>query len=113
MSAPFKTQMHKIVYNTTIKVRWEILEGWLVWQLEDQIPAILATGSFDGHRFYRLLEQEEEEGPTFVVQYLTSNEERYQQFMLEHAPAFQQQGWDKWGNAFIAFRTLMSLVETD
>jgi hypothetical protein len=104
--------MQKIVYNITTKVRWDILEDWLAWQLEDQIPAVLATKLFDGHRFYRLLEQEEEEGPTFVVQYFTSSEERYRQFMTEFAPALQQQGWAKWGNGFIAFRTVMSLVET-
>jgi Domain of unknown function (DUF4286) len=102
-----------IVYNITVKVRWDILEDWLVWQLEQQIPAVLATGSFDGHRFYRLLEQDEQEGPTFVVQYFTSSRERYQQFMIEFAPALQQEGWDKWGNGFIAFRTLMALVDTN
>jgi len=103
--------MHKIVYNVTIKVRWDILEDWLAWQLEEQIPAVLSTKLFDSHRLYRLLEQEEEEGPTFVIQYFTSSEERYRQFMIEFAPALQQEGWDKWGNGFIAFRTLMSLVE--
>jgi hypothetical protein len=103
--------MHKIVYNITSKVRWDILEDWLAWQLEEQIPAVLSTKLFDSHRLYRLLEQEEEEGPTFVVQYFTSSEERYRQFMTEFAPALQQEGWDKWGNGFIAFRTLMSLVE--
>jgi Domain of unknown function (DUF4286) len=104
--------MHQIVYNVTVKVRWDILEDWLVWQLEEQIPAVLATKLFDAHRFYRLLEQDEEEGPTFVVQYLTSSLERYQQFIIEFAPVFQQDGWERWGNGFIAFRTLMSMVET-
>ena len=104
--------MQTIVYNSTIKVRWEILEGWLAWQLEEQIPAVLGTSLFDDHRFYRLLEQEEEEGPTFVVQYFTSSLERYQRFMIEFAPALQQEGWDKWGDGFIAFRTIMSSLET-
>ncbi len=102
----------KVVYNSTVKVRWEILEGWLSWQLEEQIPAILSTGLFDDHRFYRLLEQEEEEGPTFVIQFFTTSLDRYRQFMIEFAPAFQQQGWDKWGNGFIAFRTLMGSLDT-
>src|SRR5258708_39672639 len=103
--------MYKIVYNVTIKVRWDILEEWLVWQLKEQIPAVLSTSLFDGHQFYRLLEQDEEEGPTFVVQYFTSSLQRYRQFMIEFAPALQQQGWDKWGSGFIAFRTLMGSVE--
>jgi penicillin-binding protein-related factor A (putative recombinase) len=105
--------MNKIVYNITAKVRWDILEGWLAWQLEEQIPATLATKLFDDHQFYRLLEQDEEEGPTFVIQFFTSSLERYQQFMIEFAPDFQQKGWNKWGNGFIAFRTLMRSLSTE
>ena len=80
------------------------------WQLEQQIPAILKTGLFDSYQLYRLLDQEEEEGPTFVIQFFTSNPERYEQFVIEFAPAIQQAGWDKWGNNFIAFRTVMEQI---
>ena len=100
-----------IVYNITTKVRWDILEGWLEWQLEEHIPAILATGSFDAHQFYRLLEQDEEEGPTFVSQFFSTSLERYELFVKTFAPVLQQAGWDKWGNGFIAFRTLLQSVD--
>jgi Domain of unknown function (DUF4286) len=99
-----------IVYNITCKVRWEIMEGWLNWQLGEQVPATLATGLFDDYRLYRLLEQDEEEGPTFVIQFLTSSRERYLRFSSEFEPRLKQAGWDKWGNGFIAFRTLMESV---
>ena len=99
-----------IVYNVTSKVRWDILEGWLTWQLEEQIPAIMASGLFDDYQLYRLLEQDEEEGPTFVAQFFTSTLGRYRQFMIEIAPALQQEGYDRWGNGFIAFRTLLESV---
>jgi hypothetical protein len=99
-----------IVYNITSKVRWNILEGWLSWQLEEQIPAILSTGAFDTFQFYRLLEQDEEEGPTFVIQFFTSSIERYEQFMIGWAPGLQETGREKWGDGFIAFRTLMESV---
>jgi hypothetical protein len=96
-----------IVYNITNKVRWHIVEAWLQWQVEEQVPAVLATGLFDGHRLYKLLEQDEEEGPTFVIQYNTSSVERYERFAAEYAQQFQLEGWRKWGDGFIAFRTLM------
>jgi hypothetical protein len=99
-----------IVYNITCKVRWEILEGWLTWQLEEQIPATSATGLFDDYRLYRLLEQDEEEGPTFVVQFITTSRERYHKFSREFEPGLRQAGWEKWGDGFIAFRTLMESV---
>lgn len=99
-----------IVYNITSKVRWDILEAWLAWQLGEQIPAILATELFDDYQLYRLLEQDEDEGPTFVIQFFTTSLERYHQFVTEFAPALQQTGWDKWGNGFISFRTLLQSV---
>jgi hypothetical protein len=99
-----------IVYNITCKVRWNILEGWLTWQLGEQIPATLATGLLDDYKLYRLLEQDEEEGPTFVIQFLTSSRERYNQFSMEFEPRLRQTGWDKWGDGTFAFRTLMESV---
>jgi len=86
------------------------MESWLGWQVDEQIPAMLKTGLFDSYQLYRLLDQEEDEGPTFVIQYLTSNLERYEQFLIGFAPAMQQEGWDKWGDRYIAFRTLMERV---
>ena len=99
-----------IVWNITCKVRWEILEGWLNWQLEEQVPATLATGLFDDYRLYRLLEQDEKEGPTFIIQFYTSSPQRYHQFISQFEPGLRQEGWDKWGDGFIAFRTLMESV---
>jgi hypothetical protein len=72
---------------------------------------VLATGFFDRHQLYKLLEQDEEEGPTFVIQYITSSVERYGHFAAEYAQVFQRAGWDKWGDGFIAFRTLMESVD--
>lgn len=99
-----------IVYNITCKVRWEIMEAWLTWQVDEQIPSMLDTGLFDSHQLYRLLDQDEEEGPTFVIQFSTSSLERYEQFLIGFAPVIQQAGWDKWGDSFIAFRTLMERI---
>ena len=96
-----------IIYNLTIKVRDSIVEEWLAWELEEHIPAVLATGLFDGYAFHRLLEQDESEGPTFVLQYHTSSLERYGQWVADFAPAFQRAGSEKWGDGFIAFRTIM------
>ncbi|HEY4110558.1 DUF4286 family protein [Puia sp.] len=100
-----------IVYNSTCKVRWDIAEDWLSWQVEEQIPAILKTGLFDNYQLYRLLDQDEEEGATFVIQMFTSDLERYEQFLIGFSPALQQAAWEKWGDGFIAFRTLMERVQ--
>jgi len=100
-----------IVYNVTYKVRWSILDKWLAWQRDEHIAAHMATGLFDNHQFFRLLEQDEEDGPTYVLQYFTTSLERYRQFMIEFAEGLQRVSWEEWGDGFIAFRTLMGSVD--
>jgi hypothetical protein len=99
-----------IVYNITLKVAWSIQKEWQEWILNKHIPDVLATGQFDTGRLFRLLDQDESEGPTFVAQYATSSMERYQKYMIEFAPSLQDDGRKKWGDQFIAFRTVMSLL---
>ena len=99
-----------IVYNVTYKVRWDILDKWMAWLRSAHISAHMATGLFDSHRLFRLLEQDEEEGPTYIVQYFTDSPERYRQFMIGFAADLQRDSHDRWGNGFIAFRTLMEEI---
>lgn len=99
-----------LVYNITMKVEPAILEEWIQWQKEEHIPEIMNTGLFDEFKFFRLLEQDETEGPTYVVQYFTSSAERYQQYINVHAPTLRKKAIEKWGNRFVGFRTLMELV---
>jgi len=99
-----------IVYNLTIKVSWGILDKWLPWEMQEHIPAVMATQLFDDYKFFRLLDEDETEGPTFVLQYFTTALERYEQYIIEFAARFRQEGQDKWGDRFIAFRTVMEEV---
>jgi hypothetical protein len=99
-----------IVYNVTYKVRWDILDKWMAWLRSAHISAHIATGLFDSHRLFRLLEQDEEEGPTYIVQYFTTSPERYRQFMIGFAPGLQRIAHERWGAGFIGFRTLMEEI---
>ena len=99
-----------IVYNITMKVTPAIEAAWLQWQQEEHIPEVMATGFFNNHRFYKLLEQDENEGVTYVVQYFADNMQAYQDYIDKHAPSLRVKAQEKWGNQFIAFRTLMQAV---
>ena len=100
-----------IVYNITIKVGWQIHEQWLAWMRGEHIPAMLATGQFDSCKLYRLMDQDETEGPTFVAQYATTSIDRYEKYIIGFSQLLQAEGRSKWGDQFIAFRTLMSLLD--
>ena len=99
-----------IIYNVTIKVTAGINERWLQWMKEEHIPAIMATGLFHDYRICRLLEQDDQEGPTYTVQYFTDTLENYQTYLQEYAPLLRQKSYDKFGDQFLAFRTVMQVV---
>ena len=99
-----------IVYNITIKIIPEIEKEWLCWQQEEHIPDIMATGLFTGWKIFRLLEQDETEGITYVIQYFTPSEENYIRYIENYAPVLREKAFEKWGDQFIAFRTVMKAV---
>jgi len=99
-----------IVYNITTKITWAIADDWLRWQQSEYVPEILSTGFFDSYHIYRLLEQDDEEGPTYITQIFTSTEERLRIFVEEFAPVLIRKSFQKWGDQFIAHRTFMELV---
>jgi hypothetical protein len=99
-----------IVYNITIKIDPAIKAEWLQWQHGEHIPEIMATGLFSEYRMFRLLEQDEEEGITYVVQYFAGSMDAYQRYVEHHAPVLRRKALEKWGERFVAFRTVMELV---
>lgn len=99
-----------IVYNISIKIVPDIEEEWLSWQKQEHIPEIMATGFFAENKFFRLMEQDETEGITYVIQYFAPSIENYEQYIEKFAPVLREKALKKWGDKFIAFRTVMQVV---
>lgn len=100
-----------IVYNITIKVDREITEEWVEWQIKEHIPEIMSTQLFYDFKVFQLLDQDEEDGPTFVIQYFADSKINYDQYIYSYAPHFIEKALKKWGNKFIAFKTLLQSVQ--
>ncbi|MBX9783688.1 MAG: DUF4286 family protein [Chitinophagaceae bacterium] len=100
-----------ILYNVTIKLTREIHASWIEWMKEEHMPEMLATGCFTKYNLLRLLEVDEEEGPTYAAQYYAESKALYNQYIEQYSTAQRQKGIDKWGNQFIAFRTVMQAVD--
>ncbi|HMU44805.1 MAG TPA: DUF4286 family protein [Chitinophagaceae bacterium] len=99
-----------IVYNITVKINKSIEDEWIKWQKEEHIPDIMASGNFLEYKFYKLLD-EDEEGLTYVLQYFATSQEQYQEYINKTAPILREKAVKKWGNKFIAFRTVMQAVD--
>ena len=99
-----------IIYNVTVKVDGTIAEAWLQWMQQEHAPAVVATGCFTHYQIVKLLDVDEEDGLTFAIQYSAPGMQEYERYQQQFAAALQQQSTQKWGDRFIAFRTLMQVM---
>ena len=99
------------VYNITIKINREIETEWIQWQKLEHIPEVLASGLFTDHKFFHLLDQDESDGRTYVIQYFTSSIENYNHYIKIFAPQLREKAFAKWGDRFVAFRSIMESVQ--
>jgi hypothetical protein len=100
-----------VIYNVTIKVSGNIADEWLQWLLNEHIPDVMNTGCFISHQVVRLLEVDDSEGPTYAVQYLSISKADYNRYISMHANEMRERSYKKWGDQFIAFRSVMQLVQ--
>ena len=77
----------------------------------EHIPDIMKTQLFTDYKFYRLLEQDDAEGRTYVVQFFSDTAAKLDEYLSKFAPTLRDKAFSKWGNKFIAFRTKMEVVQ--
>ena len=98
------------VYNITTKVNHDIAAAWLMWQKEHHIPRIMSTGLFIDYKVFELIDDNEMDGATYVIQYFTDSQKNYDRFVDEFAEELDKISAGVWGNATIGFRTTMKVV---
>ncbi len=99
-----------IIYNVTIKVDMSIASPWLQWMKEEHIPAMIATGYFKEASILQLLEIDDSEGPTYAIQYKADTLQAYKDYIDKYSVDMRKESFEKWGDKFIAFRSVMSVV---
>lgn len=103
--------MPAILYNVTINIDHSIASEWLKWMKEIHLPEVMSTGKFTGYRMLRLIGDEDSGGITYAIQYTAADMNHYDQYRTEFAPLLQAKTKEKFGDKFVAFRTLLEIVE--
>jgi len=98
-----------IIYNVTINIENDIKDEWLKWMKNVHIPGVMNTGYFVEYKICKVL-VEEEQGTTFSIQYTSKTMQEYEEYKRLHAPGFQKEIADKYGNKLVAFRTLLEVI---
>ncbi len=98
------------IYNVTIKISLSIEQEWLAWMKNEHLDEVIATGMFDKYSFLELIDPADEDSKTYIAQYFTDGEDRYNQYIEHFAPALRQKGYELFGDEFIAFRTILKKI---
>ena len=99
-----------ILYNVTVILEEEAESEWLEWMHTHHIAEVMSTGCFESNRIFKVLESQNE-GITFSVQYIASNLETYEKYRTTFASKLQAELQNKFANRYVAFRTIMQLLE--
>jgi hypothetical protein len=102
--------MGELIYNVTVKVENAIADKWLQWLLQEHAPKMIATDCFTKFITLKLLDQYDADGTTYAIQYFSRDIQDYQRYLKNFEDRFKKEAFDKWGNAFVDFRTLMQVV---
>ena len=101
-----------IIYNVTINVEDDVHEQWLSWIKQMHIPDVMRTGFFTEYKMAKLLtRQPDETGATYVIQYTAKSMTDYETYQRDCAPALQAETKKFFDGKFVAFRSLMEVVE--
>lgn len=98
-----------IIYNVTVKVEKDLAGEWVQWMKKEHIPELMKTGLFIDYKLCRILEQDEADGVTYTTQYFCDSMEHYDTYIKEHSQKMRDKGFARFGNRFIAFRTVMEV----
>lgn len=95
-----------ILYSLTLNISPGLHHQWLAWMKESYIPELISTGFFSGHKFFRLL-REEEDGITFSFQGYLNSMEEFRHFEKDHEAYFISLLYQKFPDQVLHFRTLL------
>lgn len=99
-----------IIYNITTLVSWPIHEDWRDWLINEFIPELMETKLFSHYQVVRLMEVNEDEGPTYAVQLYLRNTSDFYSYRDKHLRHFQKKEKDAWGDYATSFASLMEVI---
>ena len=99
-----------IIYNVTVKISHEKHDDWLKWMKTVHIPEVMATGKFTNNVFSKVM-IDDDEGTNYSIQYHCDCMEILDDYQTNHAPKLREDFAARYKDHFVAFRTLLDVVE--
>ena len=103
--------MNEHIYNVTIVVSPEMEVKWIAWMKTVHIPEVMETGLFQSYMFTQVYPEQEQDQPSFSIQYRAIHLQSIQLYMEMYAPVLQEKSAKAWGNHALAFRTILEVLD--
>ncbi|MCC9135831.1 DUF4286 family protein [Pontibacter silvestris] len=102
-----------ILYNITVSIENSVAEEWLQWVKEVHIPEVMSTGFFLRNQVARLLNEIENGGTTYALQYTCRNLQDLQEYQNEHEPEILAKQIERYPNKLVYFASMLEVVGID
>ena len=98
------------IFNITTKLEWSIHDEWLKWFRDRHNKEYLSSSDIREYHLLRLISADDNEGPTYAIQYYFQDTAAYEMFSQKHLPAQNLAAQAIWGDKLLSFSTLMEIV---
>ena len=102
-----------ILYNETVSIDNSVAGEWLQWMKEVHIPAVMGTGFFLSNQIARLLNELDNGGTTYAVQYYCRSMVDLEEYQRDHAPELQREHQQRFEGKFVVFSSMLEVVAAD
>lgn len=99
-----------LLYNVTIGIDQNVEQEWVAWMKEVHIPAVMETGYFVRHQFYKILHDNEDGTSSYSIQYFAESISQVEQYLELKAPSLIKAHQDRFKDQHVAFRTLLDEI---
>ena len=100
-----------ILYNITVKIDDKIKDEWLEWISANYIPKVMSTELFNNYKIFRLLNEPDNDGLTFAIQFYTDTLSRFEIYLNDFANKINEEHKLKFNHQHVAFMTVLESVE--
>ena len=98
------------VYNVTVNISDDAHAEWLKYMKEVHVPDVMKTGCFVDRNILKVL-YVEDEGHTYSIQYKFLEMVDLEKYQKQFAPALQEEHKKKFDGKFVAFRTILQMMD--
>lgn len=98
-----------LLYNETIIIEEKAAQEWLKHMEEIHLPEVKAAGLVKSHRLLKVVDSPNE-GLTYCSQYEIEDQDKYNQFLTNHAEQLQKVLLSRFKERYVIYNTLMEVL---